>query len=544
MEYDKFHKFSQEELNGMELPRQFTFPFYYTPHPLCVIAARHIQDHLKSQSHWCSELQKGKMMGVLVVNRLTTDGKTETGFLAAFSGNLAHSNNYPYFVPAVYDLLSEKGFFRPEEDAISAINNKINDELNSGERKAIMEHLSVMQIDAKNAIDSYKGFMKEAKAKRDEARRQGIDDSILIAESQFQKAELKRIQNRWNKNLDFLRDKLSTLDKHINELKTERQIRSAQLQEKIFRHFVMLNAYGESRDLCDIFACTPQGTPPAGAGECAAPKLLQYAFSHSLKPIAMAEFWVGDSPKETIRKHGQFYPSCKAKCEPILNWMLQGLDVEPNPLERTATCAEIDILYEDQWILAVNKPAGVLSVPGKLSTYSLQEHIERLFPEGEKPMIVHRLDMDTSGVLLFAKDKDTHKAMQSIFKNRNIQKRYIAIIDGEINAPQGTISLPLTLNPNERPFQIVSFSHGKPAITKYETIECKNGKTRIAFYPLTGRTHQLRVHSAHPEGLNAPIVGDTLYGTHSDRLYLHAESITFTHPITGKPIEITAPCPF
>lgn len=541
---DRFHKFSNEELKGVELPRQFTFPFFYEPHPLSIIAAKHLQNYIKTQSHWCNELQKGKMMGVLVVSHIQTDSSTELGFLAAFSGNLAHSNNHPYFVPAVYDLLDENGFFRIEEENISHINHLIAQELQCDERKELTERISSMKTAAETEISKYKEFMKEAKAKRDAMRNQNADKNALIAESQFQKAELKRIQTRWKQEIDAIKDTLSVRNEQLKAWKAERQSRSIALQEKIFRHFVMLNANGEVRDLCDIFADTPQGFPPAGAGECAAPKLLQYAYKHGYQPLAMAEFWVGNSPKDIIRHHGYFYPSCKAKCEPILKWQLQGLDVEPNPLEVARQNSAIQIIYEDEYILAVNKPAGMLSVPGKTPNESLQELVEKMFPKENKPLIVHRLDMATSGVLLFAKTPAMHTTMQSLFESRNIEKQYIAIIDGISKENSGIITLPMILNPQERPLQMVDFTHGKEAITHYCVLDRKDGKTRIEFTPITGRTHQLRVHSSHPDGLNAPIVGDTLYGTHADRLYLHAQAVTFTHPITGELLKITAPCPF
>lgn len=305
----------------------------------------------------------------------------------------------------------------------------------------------------------------------------------------------------------------------------------------------MLNARGERRDLCDIFKTTPQGLPPAGAGECAAPKLLQHAYLNGLKPLAMAEFWVGRSPKEEIRHDGHFYPSCKAKCEPILGWMLQGLNVEPNPLESKYSSAPIEVLYNDQWLVAVNKPEGVLSVPGKLSVESLQERVQQMFPHDEI-LAVHRLDMATSGVLVFAKNKEAHMRLQAMFESREVTKQYAAILDGIIVPDNGIIDLPLILNPDDRPRQMVSAKYGKQAITRYEVIERKNNKTRVFFYPETGRTHQLRVHASHPEGLATPIVGDTLYGTHSNRLYLHAQSIEFTHPITQQEIKISSTCPF
>lgn len=367
---------------------------------------------------------------------------------------------------------------------------------------------------------------------------------MLIAESQFQKAELKRIQVRWQQEIDTAKSRLDAIDNRIAQWKTERSKRSAALQERIFSHFIMLNASGKSRDLCEIFADTPQHTPPAGAGECAAPKLLQYAYINSYHPLAMAEFWVGNSPKEEIRRHGCFYPSCKAKCEPILGWMLQGLDVEPNPLVKQIDEAPLNVIFEDEWLIVVNKPAGMLSIPGKLSSDSLQERVQRLRPGEEPPMIVHRLDMATSGLLIFAKTKEVHKRMQALFKTHDIKKQYTAILDGKIQINSGEIRLPLILNPKERPLQMVSFAHGKSAITRFEVVSCSEGKTRVHFYPITGRTHQLRIHAAHPEGLNTPILGDTLYGTPADKLYLHAETLDFTHPITGKHIHLATPCPF
>ena len=535
---NRFHKFSVEELAGIELPSQFTFPFYYEPHPLSVLAAAHLRSYLSTRKDWSEELQQGKMMGVLVAEK-----NDEIGYFAAFSGNLAHGNNHEYFVPAVYDLLSLDGFFPLEEAQISEINAKIRKEENSAHRQELKVKLSEVIDKSKAEIDAYRELMQLSKVNRDKCRQGGADASSLIAESQFQKAELKRIRTRWQQIIDDIKTKFAESDKKIADWKTERKQRSQALQQRIFRNFVMLNARGESRDLCEIFAPTSQGIPPAGAGECAAPKLLQYAYVQGYKPLAMAEFWVGQSPKDEIRHDGHFYPSCKAKCEPILNWMLQGLDVEPNPLENRSQHADIEVLYDDEWIVAVNKPEGMLSVPGKLSVGSLQEYVQQRYPQCDI-QVVHRLDMATSGVLLFAKTKDAHKALQALFESRQVKKQYVAILDGIVETQRGIIDLPLILNPDDRPRQIVNYTQGKQAITHYEIVEQKEGKTRINFYPITGRTHQLRVHASHPNGLNAPIAGDTLYGTHASRLHLHAQSVEFIHPITHKEIKITTPCPF
>ena len=308
----------------------------------------------------------------------------------------------------------------------------------------------------------------------------------------------------------------------------------------------MLNYRGEVKTLCDIFEQTVHKTPPAGAGECAAPKLLQQAYLHHWKPIAMAEFWWGNSPKNEVRHHGYYYPACKGKCEPILRHMLQGLEVEANPMQQEAERSneKLNIVYEDQWLLIINKPAGMLSVPGKERQTSIYDLARKAYPEADGPMIVHRLDMATSGLLIIAKDKKTHQHLQAQFKNRSIRKKYIALLDGIVPEDEGTIELPLCPNPLDRPRQMVDTQYGKPAITYYQVLERTDKYTRIAFYPHTGRTHQLRVHAAHPSGLHYPIIGDELYGKKDKRLYLHAESIEFTHPVNGQSMCITKKADF
>ena len=327
----------------------------------------------------------------------------------------------------------------------------------------------------------------------------------------------------------------------IESLKEERKQRSIALQQWIFRQFRLLNARGEEQDIYQIFEETAHRNPPAGTGECAAPKLLQHAYSNGLKPIAMAEFWWGESPKGEIRRHGYYYPACRHKCEPILNFMLQGLDVDPNPLLTSITDAtQLETVYEDEYLLVVNKPAGMLSVPGKTGQASVLSILQERYPDATGPILVHRLDMDTSGLLLAAKDKDTHAELQKQFEGRSVKKRYIALLDGipQDKELKGFIRLPLRPDFDNRPLQIVCFEYGKPAVTRYEILDTSEARTRIAYYPETGRTHQLRVHSAHPDGMNCPIVGDPLYGQPSDRLYLHAERLEFRHPYTGQHLRV------
>lgn len=534
------------------LPERFTFPFCYTPHPLCVAAAKEVQAYLGLQEAWKEELAQGKMFGVLVVR--TQEG--ETGYLAAFSGILAGSNVHPFFVPPVYDLLQPQGFFKIEEEQISQINTRISLLEEDEEYKRQMQQLAALRQTAQETLEEAKRQMKRAKEKREERRREAAlpngapmtpeEESALIRESQFQKAEYKRMERAWKERITPLQQTVSDYEADIQALKSERKQRSAALQQKLFEQFKMLNYRGEVKTLCDIFGQTVHKTPPAGAGECAAPKLLQQAYLHGWKPVAMAEFWWGESPKTEIRHHGHYYPACKGKCEPILGHMLQGLEVDENPILKELQSGKktLDIIYEDEWLAVVNKPAGMLSVPGKEDVVSVYSMMRERYPDADGPLIVHRLDMATSGLLVVAKTKQVHQNLQAQFKNRSVGKRYIALLQGSVSQDAGMVELPLCPNPLNRPRQMVHTGYGKPAVTDFEVLERKDNRTRIAFYPRTGRTHQLRVHAAHPLGLHCPIIGDELYGRKAERLYLHAEMLEFTHPVTGKRISITQKADF
>ena len=539
------HRFTTS-ISDIPLPERFTYPFCYTPHPLCVMAAEEVQHYLSKQSDWQEELSQGKMFGVLIVQ--TEDGSI--GYLTAFSGILAGKNIHPYFVPPVYDLLQPQGFFKIEEENISAINRRIRRLEEDKKYIDLRSNLTQTTQSAQDALSIAKTQLKEAKDKRELLRKTGQlnakEEAELIRESQFQKAEYKRLERSWKDKIASLQVEAGNWEKQIQELKTERKVRSAALQQQLFEQFRMLNYRGEVITLCDIFEQTVHKTPPAGAGECAAPKLLQQAYLHHWKPIAMAEFWWGNSPKNEVRHHGYYYPACKGKCEPILRHMLQGLEVEANPMQQEAERGneKLNIVYEDQWLLIINKPAGMLSVPGKERQTSIYDLARKAYPEAEGPMIVHRLDMATSGLLIIAKDKKTHQHLQAQFKNRSIRKKYIALLDGIVPEDEGTIELSLCPNPLDRPRQMVDTQYGKPAITYYQVLERTDKYTRIAFYPHTGRTHQLRVHAAHPSGLHCPIIGDELYGKKDKRLYLHAESIEFTHPVNGQSMCITEKADF
>ena len=349
------------------------------------------------------------------------------------------------------------------------------------------------------------------------------------------KAELRRIKKRYAEEIEKTERQLTIINNEIAALKLQRKQMSDALQRWIFKQFSMLNALGERRTLTEIFAETTMGIPPSGAGECCAPKLLQYAYDHGLKPLCMGEFWWGESPVGEIRHHRHFYPSCSSKCKPILGHMLKGLDVDDDPLLRNWE-GEIETIYEDEWLAVINKPAGLLTTPGRNNMPSLWSIMGERWPDASGPIIVHRLDMATSGLLVLAKNKDIHQQLQQQFEQRTVKKRYCALLDGIPEKKEGEIRLPLIADITDRPRQKVDFENGKEAHTLYKVVETTDGQALIHLYPITGRTHQLRVHCAHPNGLNIPITGDELYGTRAQRLCLHAEYLEFTHPVSGKSI--------
>ena len=427
---------------GIQLPSAFTYPFHYFPHPLTQLAAKQVQAYLQSRSDWHEEISKGKMFGVLIVRTALN----EIGFLAAFSGNLAGSNHHDYFVPPIYDMLQPDGFFRIEEANISEINRRIAQAEHDKDYLSAKQSLRQTEEDAAHRLADYKQMMKESKAAREGKRRSSTltpeEEKELIKESQFQKAECKRLEKQLKEEVGRCADTLKQWTDKISAWKTERKQRSAALQQKLFEQFRILNAKGEEKDICQIFAETTHTIPPAGTGECALPKMLQYAYQHDMQPLAMGEFWQGISPKDEIRHDGCFYPSCKSKCAPILSHALIGLNVEKNPLQDDKhRDSKLDIIYEDEWIVAVNKPAGMLSVPGKDGLVSVLEQLQELYPDSDSPLLVHRLDMDTSGILLAAKTKEVHQRLQELFATRQIKKRYTALLDGHVDTDSEMIRL-------------------------------------------------------------------------------------------------------
>lgn len=539
---DHFHLLGDEAM-AVEPPKRFTCPFLYEPHRLALMAVERVQRYVASRTDWAEELGAGKMLGVLVAR----DPEGRLGYLAAFSGNLAGRVNHDYFVPPVYDLLDPQGEFKRGEAQITALNHEV-ERLENDPALADLQHRREAAIlKMTDETDAFKAMMATHKRERD-SRRQAPDltpeeQETLLNQSRFEKAELRRLRQRLLSEIQKITDEIDAFHRRIDALKARRKAMSEALQERIFRLFVVSNARGERLDLVEVFR--PLGTlPPSGAGECCAPRLLNYAYNSSLVPVCMAEFWWGASPVGEVRHHGHFYPACRSKCKPILEFMLQGLDVDDNPLADPVEADSLDEVYDDQWLTVINKPSGMLTVPGKLLEDSLLTRFQTAHPEARGPIVVHRLDQETSGLVVFAKDKETHKALQQQFERHEVKKRYIALLDGIVEHDAGVIVLPLRPDVDDRPRQRVDRQHGKPAVTQYTVLERKGGKTRVAFAPLTGRTHQLRVHASHPLGLNCPIVGDRLYGRVAERLMLHAQAITFTHPATGQVITLESPPEF
>ncbi len=538
-----------------------TNPFYYTPSPRCEQAVSSLLDVIHSHPEWQEEVRNGKTFGVLI---------TESETLFAYSGQMLGRYDIEGFVPPVFDYLDEKGYFKIHEAEIVNINKEIerlsaSDELHQA-REALYEAEKAKPVlpPSRNidpASDEYEAYCRQR---------------------QFEKGEYRRQKAVWNERVGKCRDALQALQDKITSLKQERKRLSDSLQHWLFEHFVMLNAKGEKKNLLDIFSEWAERTgskcviPPSGSGECCAPKLLQYAYIKGLKPVEIAEICPSpalraSSPQgarrklplfaenvigntnfslapwgEDTRRAGEgpsfsFRPACQSRCKPILDWMLQGLEVEANPLEEPEERTSLPIIFENESIIVVDKPEGMLSVPGKSKRKSAIDILREMRPDCPELIMAHRLDMQTSGVLVAAKTMETYRHLQQMFVAKNFQfsivnsqlsKTYFALLESVLSLPIGTkgeISLPLSSDYLNRPCQKVDYENGKDALTIYEVmgiVEVEgHPRTLLRLHPVTGRTHQLRVHCTHPDGLGMPILGDDLYGKHAKRLYLHAQEI-------------------
>lgn len=547
-----------DDVSSVPLPKHFTFPFYYQPHSLAELAAKELQSRLITDKGINLLLglepnssNVGKMFGVLVV----ANAQNQLGFLAAYSGQLEQDLANITFVPAVSDMQLHDEHYQQQSDIINAINAQVDNleyapdfvALKAVLAKSKKDYQAQLVIHQSQIVES----RKSRKLQRSSAKLQlsstqyATLEQQLSGESIHEKKQLQALKKHWQTKIDALILNIQKVEDQIHALKKQRKARSKTLQKKLFAQYRFLNANGDICDLNEIFAELPEHTPPAGAGDCAAPKLLQYAYQHQLTPIAMAEFWWGGAPKSAIRQHKNYYPSCYSKCQPILGHMLKGLCVAPNPLLiNSGVGKELHIVFEDDDVLVVNKPAELLSVPGKYIEDSVYTRVKTQFAHASGPLIVHRLDMSTSGLLVVALNKRTHKSLQKQFIERQVKKRYVALVDGIIAEQSGEITLPLRLDLDDKPRQLVCEQYGKPALTHWRVLKRTNSQTLLHLFPHTGRTHQLRVHCAHRLGLNTPIVGDDHYGNKAQRLHLHAEYLSFQHPISKATLEFQVDAEF
>lgn len=556
------------------MPFPFTNPFRYAPHPLVKKAAAEVMDRLAKRI----KEDDGKMLGVLVcqpadnssieqishLHKLDCNSpEKQLYYLAAFSGTVHDDNGcvtstVEGFVPPIIDLTDPEGYFKRKEAEISQINKQFAQLSSSTRLQELQSSLTEAQEKRDVEIQDMQTRISFSKMRRDEIRSETADSNILdelIKESQFQKAELKRIKDKWKLAISEIDSKIQEVQNKITELKTLRARMSDDLQKWIFENALVHNALGESTTIWGLFQ-NQRLTPPGGTGDCAAPKLLEYAYKNGLRPLAMGEFWYGKSPETAVRTHGHFYPSCTSKCGPLLGYMTMGLNIQE---DIKITSQSPIIIHEDESIIVVEKPSGMPSVPGLDGRPSLEEWLSNHADHRREVVAVHRLDMDTSGVMIFAKTRDAEINLKKQFEEHTVRKTYIARLTGrppqsadlKSPEPQGirhdSIDLPLSADYDERPRQKVDFKQGKPAYTEYEIVkENPDGTADILLHPHTGRTHQLRVHCAHTLGLARPIVGDLLYGGHSaynkegrnvNRLCLHALSINFLHPVSNSPME-------
>lgn len=538
-------------------------PFEYTPSQECEEAYRLLLERidvlkgsrLEADMRFCRELEAGKMLGVLIAE--DDDGCRHR--LYAFSGQLGDGGfGYDGFVGAVYDYLDPEGYFKQHEREIS----KQNEEIARFERK-IAAGVEADYIREKwkgeSEMEAYREICRRGKQERAKRREEGCEDAVelaaMVRRSQYEKAELHRLKRRVATVLEPYAEALRVAKERLAGMKERRRRDSEELQGWLFDNFKVLNAQGERRSLREIFASTAIGIPPSGAGECCAPKLLQAAYQRGLRPLSMAEYWYGLPKQGEVRLHGEHYPACRGKCRPILGWMLQGVDVEP-PLDEERRGEREDytvkVIYENEWFCVIDKPSGMLSVPGKGRMLSAEDWLRERYGESRNIKMAHRLDQDTSGLLIAAFGEEALKQLQSLFARRLVRKRYVALLDGDYRAEGkagcGRIELPLSADWLDRPRQKVDREKGKEAVTEYEFTGVERGKSRISLYPHTGRTHQLRVHSASMEGLGMPIAGDRLYGRRGgegeQRLHLHAEMIEFHFPLDGKNYCFESPVPF
>ncbi|MEZ9858907.1 pseudouridine synthase [Vibrio splendidus] len=554
-QYTPLLPLNQTATQDLSIPTRFTFPYYYTPHPTCELAMLQLQQSLTDCG--VNETSQGNLYAVLLVQDPTTQ---ELGYLSAFSGlqldpSLASQLNNINFVLPAFD--SEQ--FQSNNSANLARQSQLADDIKKLQQShnldVLVAELEELTVESAQAIEAFQLAMTVNKAQRNELREQANQEKALGNlesaanllkqlgnQSSQEKRDLKALRIEWKQKIAERQSQVDLIESELKNRKQDHQSISEQLETQRLSHYRFINQALESKSLLELL----DGKDALeGSGDCCLPKLLNFAFEHGFKPLALSEFWWGLPPTDIIRQHANLYPVCQSKSFEILDHQLTHIELEDNPLiVNPAVGKSFDIVYEDDEIVVVNKPEEFLSVPGKFIEDSVYTRIKALYPNATGPLIIHRLDMSTSGLLILALTAESNKHIQKQFIDRTVEKRYTALLDGEIDGKSGDISLPLRGDITDRPRQLVCHEHGRNADTYWEAIGTSNGKTKVHLYPKTGRTHQLRVHCAHPLGLGVPIRGDDLYGYKRERLHLHAGYLKLIHPTTGEWMEFEVPSEF
>ncbi|MEZ9910044.1 pseudouridine synthase [Vibrio sp. 10N.261.51.A3] len=539
----------------LALPTRFTFPYYYTPHPVCEFAMLQLQQSLVDCG--VNETSQGNLYAVLLVQNPTTQG---LGYLSAFSGlqldpALVSQLNNIHFVPPAFDSKQ----FQSQNSANLARQLQLSDDIEKLQQShnldTLLAELEGLKIESAKAIEAFQLAMAANKAQRNELREQANQEKALGNlesaanllkqlgnQSSQEKRDLKALRIEWKQKIAERQSQIDLIESELKNRKQDHQAVSQQLETQRLSHYRFINQAKQSKNLLELL----DGKDALeGSGDCCLPKLLNFAFEHGFKPLALSEFWWGLPPTDIIRQHANLYPVCQSKSFEILEHQLSGIELEDNPLiVNPAVGKSFNIVYEDDEIVVVNKPEEFLSVPGKFIEDSVYTRIKARYPDATGPLIIHRLDMSTSGLLILALTAESNKHIQKQFINRTVEKRYTALLDGEITGESGNISLPLRGDITDRPRQLVCHQHGRNAETHWQVVSTHNCKTKVHLYPKTGRTHQLRVHCAHPLGLGVPIRGDDLYGYKRERLHLHAGYLKLIHPTTGEWMEFEVPSEF
>lgn len=532
-----------------ERPRVFPSPFDdVAPHALAVRCAELVKRDLSTgfiapglPTSVLHRAEGGKMFGVLVVE--ARDGRV--GFLRAVSGQVERAWTLEGYVRGVFDAALRAESEVAAEVVVKGLTARV--EVARVEPSLLAAREVLRQLEERHAEQrlALKQTHAARKLERKAAREKTGDAAELHALDQLSRKddwERRNAEARAREERAAAMAVLAPLERRLAALERLRRVVSQETMRQIWNSYQLTNFAGETTTLRALF---PGGDPPSGAGDCAAPKLLHAARALQLRPLALAEFWWGAPPPGGGRVEGTFFPACREKCGPVLPFLLRGVETSARQTWRPRDVDEDElvVVHRDERFVVLNKPEGLLSTPARDETVtdSLLARVQRAHPQA---MTVHRLDLDTSGLILVALDEEMYRLLQEQFLSREVQKRYVAVLEGEVARDSGVIELPLRVDLDQRPRQLVDFEHGKAALTRFEVLSRESSRTRVAFFPLTGRTHQLRVHASHQLGLGAPIVGDRLYGTPGPRLMLHAEELRFRHPITGATLELRAAVPF